>query len=89
MSLGRIREKEITNCLLDLLWKDVSIYVLYCGDSDKMLDEDYHMPSRRTTRVSPILHFDSKCVILQFDVARNRICGGVSAYDLYSSPSLF
>lgn len=45
MSLGRIREREIINPL-DLFWKGVSINVLFCGDSDKMLDEDYHVPSR-------------------------------------------
>lgn len=34
--------------LLDLFWKDVYIYVLYYGDSDKMVDEDkYHMSSRK------------------------------------------
>lgn len=89
MSLGRIRKREIINHLLDLFWKDAFICVLYYGGSDKMLDEDYHVPSRKMKRVTPILYFDSKHMILQFEVTGNRICGEISAYDLCSSPSLF
>lgn len=82
-------QREWNNKSSRFIWKDVTIYVLCCGDSDKMLDEDSHMPSRRMKRATPILYFDSEHMILHFEVAGNRICGETSAYDLYSSSSLF